>query len=48
MNVLIINNHTKRLKELQAVFPEAVVVRREDVVKEVLDAFDLIILSGGF
>jgi GMP synthase (glutamine-hydrolysing) len=47
MKVLIINNHTKRLKELESVFPGAVVVRREEVVSAMVSEFDLVLLSGG-
>ncbi len=47
MKTLIINNHTKHIKELENVFPGSVVISKEDIENLNPIDFDLIVISGG-
>lgn len=48
MKTLIINNHTKHIAELEALFPSSTVVNKEGLSETIdLDSFDLLVISGG-
>lgn len=50
MRILIIDNHTRFLKELQDSFPGSVdVISKEKIEhKKILDGYDLLVFSGGY
>lgn len=48
MKALIINNHTEHIRELEKLFPGAIVINKEDIdTIPDLSGFDLLVISGG-
>ena len=48
MKTLLINNHSKHVEELAALFPDCVIMQKEDLTDGIdMGLYDLLVISGG-